>query len=140
MKLSLVDANDDPANDRMCEAVYNHIVSPDDRTARLLPTGTAELTVVPAESLQIAYACTGLVFDAAITDLEQIEADFKSALNAYYTTAKQDGVVKYNVTHALLTEVSGVVDFTDFTLSGQHGNVRLGNAVYPKTGSVTLEE
>ena len=137
--MSLVDANGDPANDMLCEAVYHHIVSPEDREARLLPTGTAELTVVPAESLQICYVCAGLIYDASLTDMEQITADFKSALNTYYITAKQEGVVKYNVAHAILTRISGVMDFTDFTINGQHGNVYLGNAVYPKTGSITLE-
>ena len=140
VRLSIVDANGEPATDRLCEAVYEHIVSPEDRSARLMPTGSAELTVVPAETTSISYSCRNLEYDETTTDTEQIEADFKAALASYYTTAKQDGEVKYNMAHKLLTEVAGVLDFTDFQMNGGSANVELGTAVYPKTGEVTLIE
>lgn len=140
VKLSLVDANGDPANDALCAAVYNHIVSPDDRTARLLPTGSAELTVAPAETLTISYSCENLIYDETTTDTDQIKADFIAALAAYYTEAKADSVVKYNVAHKLLTDVAGVLDFTGFAINGQAANVALASSEYPKTGDVTLNE
>ena len=140
VKLSLVDANGDPANDRLCEAVYEHIVSPGDRAARLLPTGTAELTVMPAETLTITYRCQNLSSDASTPAPDQIAADFKAALAVYYTQAKKDGVVKWNIAHSLLTAVAGVEDFTDFTINGQCENVELSSSMYPKTGAVVLDE
>lgn len=140
VKLSLVDSNGDPANDRLCEAVYAHIVSPGDRTARLLPTGTAELTVMPADSMTLSYSCENLAYASEITGIEQIKADFIAALAVYYAQAKEDGVVKWNIAHSLLTAVTGVEDFTDFAINGGTGNVALGSSVYPKTGTVTLSE
>lgn len=140
VKLSLVDSNGDPANDRLCEAVYDHIVSPEDRMSRLLPTGTAELTVMPADSLSISYSCENLTYNAETTSIDQIKEDFIAALSAYYTQAKEDGVVKWNIAHALLTKVTGVEDFTDFLINGKTGNVKLENSVYPRTGAVTLSE
>ena len=44
VRLVLVDGNGQPANKELIDAVFNHIVSPTDRAARLLPTGCAELT------------------------------------------------------------------------------------------------
>ena len=140
VKLSLVDANGDPANEQLCEAVYEHIVSPSDRSARLLPTGTAELTVVPVETLLLSYSCWNLKFDAAVTSPERIEEDFRSALAAYYTQAKTDGIVKWNIVHSLLTEVAGVLDFRGLKINGQFANMELGRTVYPKTGDITLVE
>ena len=43
--LILVDSNGQPASSTLVTAVYNHIVSPDDRSKRLLPTGSSKLIV-----------------------------------------------------------------------------------------------
>ena len=50
VKLVLVDGNGKPANAKLVQDVYNYIVSPNDRSARLLPTGTAELTCAAAHN------------------------------------------------------------------------------------------
>lgn len=46
VKLVLVDGNGKPANAKLVQDVYNYIVSPNDRSARLLPTGTDRKSVV----------------------------------------------------------------------------------------------
>nr|DAV52409.1 MAG TPA: Baseplate J like protein [Caudoviricetes sp.] len=140
VKLSLVDLNGEPANKKLCEAVYEHIISPSDRSARLMATGSAELTVAPADTVTIAYSCKNLTFDGAITSKAQIIKDFKAALAKYYPSAKENRAVKYNQTHALLTAVAGVIDFTDFKVAGGISNVVLAESEYPRTGTVSFTE
>ena len=55
VKLVLVDGNGKPANAKLVQDVYNYIVSPSDRSARLLPTGTAELTCTAATTVAVNY-------------------------------------------------------------------------------------
>lgn len=135
VKLVLVDANGQPANTKLVDDVYNYIVSPSDRSARLLPTACAKLICVPATTRQIAYTITGLLYDAT-TDLEQIKADFAEAVKAVYTEAKQGGILRYNEVRPLITDIAGVLDFSGFLMDGGMANIVLGSEVYPETGTL----
>lgn len=137
VKLVLVDANGRPANSQLVDAVYNHIMSPNDREKRLMPTGSAELTVVAADTMLISYTCTGLAFDSS-TSLEQVTSDFKSAVMKYYATAKLENIVRYNRVHALLTNIPGVLDFKDLKLNGEENNIILDQDEYPETEDVSF--
>ena len=64
--LILVDSNGQPASSTLVTAVYNHIVSPDDRSKRLLPTGSSKLIVKSATVKTVDFACTGLVLDGVM--------------------------------------------------------------------------
>ncbi|MEI3522164.1 MAG: baseplate J/gp47 family protein [Anaerosacchariphilus sp.] len=59
VKLVLVDGNGKPANAKLVQDVYNYIVSPNDRSARLLPTGTAELTCAAATTVAVIMLLQG---------------------------------------------------------------------------------
>jgi len=135
VKLVLVDANGDPANDSLIEDVYNYIVSPDDRSARLLPTACAELTCVAATTVAISYVCTGLEYDDT-TDLEQIAKDFAEAVEAVYEVAKTEGLLRYNDVRPLISSIAGVDDFDTFTMNGDTVNISLGSEEYPQTGTL----
>lgn len=137
VKLVLVDSNGRPANERLVQAVYDHIVSPNDREKRLMPTGSADLTVVAADTKLISYSCTGLSYDST-TNIEQIESDFKDEVMKYYSSAKLENVVRYNRVHALLTNLPGVLDFTDFKINGAENNITLDQDEYPETDEVTF--
>ena len=136
IKLILVDSNGDPANKRLQDAVYEHIVSPSDRSKRLMPTGSAELTVAPAETVPISYACTGMIL-YGITPEEAVGA-FKKEVYQVYSEAKKDGVLRYNDVRPLLAKVEGVEDFSDFTMNGGHGNIQLAAEEYAVTGEVVF--
>ena len=136
VRLILVDSNGDPANKQLQDAVYEHIVSPSDRSKRLMPTGSAELTVSPAETVPISYACTGMVL-YGITPAEAAEA-FKREVYAVYAEAKKDGILRYNDVRPLLARIEGVEDFNDFTMNGGHGNIRLAAEEYAVTGEVVF--
>lgn len=53
VKLVLVDGNGQPANTKLINDVYNYIVSPNDRTQRLLPTACAKLSCVAATTVMV---------------------------------------------------------------------------------------
>lgn len=138
VKLVLVDRTGQPAPEDLVEEVYNYIVSPEDRTKRLLPTGCAELTCVPATTLPISFEITGLLFDDT-TDLETIKNDFSVAVQKEFENSKDEGVVKYNSIRPLISAVAGVEDFDTFTMNGDIVNIALQDEEYPKVGTLTFE-
>jgi uncharacterized phage protein gp47/JayE len=135
VKLVLVDGNGQPANEKLVQDVYNYIVSPDDRTARLLPTACAKLICEPATTVKVNYTITGLVFDSS-TSIEQIEEDFTSAVKAVYTKAKKDSILRYNDVRPIISEITGVTDFDTFLMDGEIANIILQSEQYPETGTL----
>lgn len=138
VKLVLVDSNGRPANDRLVQAVFDHIVSPNDREQRLMPTGSAYLTVVAADTKLISYSCTKLSYDSS-TNPDQVIEDFKTAVMKYYTEAKAGNIVRFNKVHAILTNLPGVLDFEDLRMNGEEKNVSLDQDEYPETDKVLFE-
>lgn len=139
VKLVLVDANGQPADDDLIDTVYRYIVSPDERSARLLPTACAELTCVAATTVPINYTITGLQFDAT-TDIAQIKKDFIEAVKSVYTKAKEESLLRYNDVRPLITAITGVEDFADFTINGSMENIVLEKEEYPETGTLDFYE
>lgn len=133
VKLVLVDVNGQPADDALVQKVYDHIVSPDDRSARLLPTACASLTCVSAATVKINYLCTGLEYDST-TDIEQIEEEFRDALKFLYVEAKKRGVLRYNDVRPILSAIVGVEDFDSFLINGSMENISFNSEEYPETG------
>lgn len=135
VKLVLVDGNGQPANEKLVKEVYDHIVSPDDRMKRLLPTACAELACVPAATISITYTCTGLLYDNT-TDIEQIKKDFAEAVKSVYTEAKQESILRYNDIRPILRDIAGVEDFSTFLVNGGMSNIDLQSEEYPETGTL----
>lgn len=137
VKLVLVDRNGEPANETLIKTVYDYIVSPTDRTKRLLPTACAELSCVAATTINIDYTCTGLLLDET-TDIEQFKSDFRAAVMAVYDSAKTEGILRYNDVRPLISAISGVEDFDTFTMNGKTENIRLAQDEYPQTGTLDI--
>lgn len=135
VKLVLIDSNGDPANESLCQAVFNHIVSPDDRMKRLLPTACAKLACVPATTVVVNFQCIGLQYDNT-TDIEQIKADFSKLVMMVYSVAKLEGVLRYNDVRPLFADIPGVEDFEEFYMDGGIENIELAREDYPKTGTL----
>lgn len=135
VKLIIVDSNGEPANARLIEAVYDHIVSPHDRSLRLLPTACAELTVEAATTKKISYTCTGLVYDDT-TDIPTIVSQFKELVMKEYSEAKVEGILVYNQVRPLITDIPGVSDFDTFLMNGAEENIPLSNDEYAETDQV----
>ena len=137
VKLILVDSNGTPASEELVRQVYDHIVSPDDRSARLLPTACAELTCVAAASKEISYSCTGLILSGTMS-LEEVQEAFENAVAAVYSPAKEAGVLRYNSVRPLMASIDGVSDFDDFLIDDAHRNIILLPEEYPVTGTVAF--
>ena len=135
VKLVLIDTDGQPADESLVENVYNHIVSPEDRSRRLLPTACASLICVAAETKAINYKCTGLLFDGTV-DLEQIKDDFSLAVKQLYKEAKKEGVLRYNDVRPLISSISGVEDFQAFLINDAMENISFAKEEYPQTGTV----
>ncbi len=135
VKLVLIDVNGQPANEELVQAVYDYIVSPDDRSRRLLPTACAKLSCVPATTLRVNYECTGMLYDRDITDPEQISRCFEKAVMAVYAEAKQEGILRYNDVRPVLRGIDGLEDFERFYMNGAMDNIVLDGEEYPLTGS-----
>lgn len=135
VKLVLVDSNGQPANEQLQEAVYNYIISPDDREKRLMPTGSAELTVAAADTRMIDYACSGLALDNSVS-AELVESVFRERVLEYYAQAKMENIVRYNKIHCILTNIPGVMDFSNLLINGEEKNILLDPDEYPQTNQI----
>lgn len=138
VKLILVDANGASASEELSKAVYNHIVSPDDRSKRLLPTGCSQLTVEAAETHPITYSCTGIVLDGKT--LDEVTELFKQAVFSLYAEAKKEGMLRYNDVRPLLASIGGIEDFSDFLINGAHDNIILAANEYADTSAVLFSQ
>ena len=135
VKLVLVDGNGQPANEKLIQDVYQHIVSPDDRTKRLLPTACTKLICVAATTIKISYTCTGLLLEET-ADLNQIKEEFKKAILTVYDEAKNSNILRYNQVRPLLSTLHGVKDFEEFRINGGTENIILQQEEYPETGTL----
>lgn len=135
VKLVLVDGNGQPANEELVKEVYNHIVSPEDRNARLLPTACAKLVCGPTTTVKVDFTITGILHDET-TDIGQIKADFAAAVREIYSFAKQRGILRYNDIRPVISDIAGVLDFKDFLMAGAMENIMLGSEEYPETGTL----
>jgi hypothetical protein len=113
--------------------VYNNIMRPGDRLQRKAPIG-ATVTVVAPTAKDIDYAFV-LEMHPGETEGTVLER-FKEQLRVYYIEAKKEGVVRYTRVGALLTNTSGVKDFTGLTINGDITNIVLAEDEYPVTGLV----
>ncbi len=137
VKLALVDGNGQPANEGLVQEVYSHIVSPEDRSKRLLPTACARLICGPATTVKVDFTITGLLYDGT-TDIGQIKDDFAAAVKGVYALAKQEGVLRYNDVRPIISDIAGVTDFGSFLINGEMENIRLSKEEYPETGTLSF--
>ena len=135
VKLVLVDGNGQPANEKLVQDVYNYIVSPEDRSARLLPTACSKLICEAATTVKVDFTITGLIYDET-TSIEQIKVDFAEAIKAIYTEAKNESVLRYNDVRPIISDIAGVTDFSEFFMDGEMKNIQLGKEEYPETGTL----
>lgn len=135
VKLVVLDANGEPANDHILELVYNHIMSPEDRLSRKAPIG-AILTVVAPVMKEIAYSLSATLEDGY--DATMVADSIAAAIQQYYIRAKTEGLVQYIHIHAIITQAPGIYDFTNLTMNGGIENIAIALDQYPVTASIDL--
>lgn len=133
VKLIIMDANGDPANEKTLKDVYNHIMSPENRDKRLAPIG-AILTVVTADSVDLTITAQITLEDDA--DIDSVTAAFKVGLSSYFDEAKQEGCVRYTRVGSVLSGTAGVADYKELYINGTRNNVAIDVDDYPALKSV----
>lgn len=122
----LLDANGNPANETLCDAVYNYIMSPDIPNARLAPTN-ATLSVVAPDTVTIAIKATVELEDGAT--IESVSASFLALLTEYMPKAMQDGEIRYSRIARELSHASGVYDYADVEIGvDDSGSISYGTS------------
>ena len=135
----ITDGNGDPANETLCTAVYNHIMSPDDQYARLTAPN-ARLSVVGPTVIPLSITATVELEDGYV--LDTVKAAFISAVQEYLGTARMDGEIRRSKICDLLGSIEGVYDYDNVTMNGGTGNVTITQTQLPQVtnDSVTLTE
>lgn len=136
VKLIVMDYNGQPANESILEAVYEHIISPDDRDARLAPIG-AILTVTTAKALEISISAK-VTLEEGIT-LESVKSAYAAGIANYLNEAKSEKYFRRTRAGSILSETAGVVDYADLLINGAEANVPIAPEDYPTITGITLE-
>lgn len=98
---------------------------------------TAEVTVISAEGAPIDVSAT-VTLDKTTT-MAAAQAEFVSKLDTYLQPmAFEENMVYYTRIAALLSSVSGVIDYKDLLVNGGTDNVTVGDIAVPVPGEVTL--
>lgn len=138
VKLALIDGAGQPANEKLISNVYNYIVSPNDRSKRILPTACSKLICEAATMVSITYTCTGLKY-GDFTNIGKIKAEFEQMVKAVYKKSKSEGVLRYNDIRPLISDIPGVYDFDEFLINGSMHNIDLMKEEYPETGLLIFQ-
>lgn len=135
--LIITDANGEPANEQLKEAVYNHIQSPDDEKARLSNVN-ALLSVVAPETMYITVSATVEVLETST--LEKVETAFIAGMKAYL--AGCGGEIKRSKVGEVLSATVGLNDYSNLLINGAERNIKVltNQLPYIDADSVTLTE
>lgn len=109
----LTDANSQPANEQLCENVYNYIMNPDHEAERLAPVN-ALLSVVPPSTMSIAIKAV-IELDEETT-IESVKQSYISKLSAYLPIAMEEKEIKYTKIYSYLSSTEGVNDFSNLQI------------------------
>lgn len=132
----LTDGNGEPASEALCTKVYDYIMSPNNEQLRLAPCG-ANLSVVSPTTTTIAVSATVTLTSGTV---ESITSMFVSKLNDYFSTAVDDGEIRYQKVGNILGDIEGVYDFSGLYVNGSMANIPLSTGSFPYTSNsnVTL--
>lgn len=127
--LVITDSNGDPANEEICQNVYDYIMSPADPELRLTAPNV-KLNVIPPTITELSISATVEVGTGS--SLEAIKTAFIEAVQAYLDTARSDGEVRYTQIGKILAGVPGVYDYDTLTLNSGTTNISITNTQLPQ--------
>ncbi len=128
--LVITDSLGQPANSELCTKVYDHIMSPADRSSRLASVNDI-LSVISATALTIAISVIVVINGGR--EIEDIKTDFHALLVDYYKTAVSQNVARINEIGAILIDIEGIADYGNLTLNGNASNVPIATDEIPVT-------
>ncbi len=130
--LVITDSNGDPANEEICQNVYDYIMSPADPELRLTAPNV-KLSVIPPTITELFISATVEVGTGS--SLDAIKTAFIEAVQAYLDTARSDGEVRYTQIGKILAGITGVYDYDALTLNSGTTNISITNTQLPQVTS-----
>jgi len=151
VRLFVVDANGLPANPQIIDAVYDHIISPENRGERLAPIG-AKLTVATPHAIPITISANIRLREDE--SLAVVIDRFRLSLNAYWLVAASENdvydvqsglafnMIRYVMIGAILAKTPGIANYDHESLlvNGEKYDIPLKIGEYPVTTGVLLNE
>ena len=140
--LVLTDMNGSPANEVLCETVYNHIMGVQDNEHDRLAPINARLEVIPPQTINVSITATIELDNDTSQTITSITSDFTEALMSYFPQAISDAEIRYEKVKSILSSIDGVYDFKDVYINSMQGNIILASGVLPITdeSKITLTE
>ena len=130
--LVITDSNGDPANEEICQNVYDYIMSPADPELRLTAPNV-KLSGIPPTITELSISATVEVGTGS--SLEAIKSTFIQEVQSYLDTARSDGEVRYTQIGKILAGVPGVYDYDALTLNSGATNISITNTQLPQVTS-----
>lgn len=129
-----------PANETICKAVEDYIMSPDSLEDRLAPIGATVVVTAP-DTLGIAVTAT--LYLSGIS-LEEANRQFTEKMDAYLLESIDDKVIRLSRIGNILGNIEGIYDYTGLTVTTETravpGNIELEDSQVPILGSVSFTE
>lgn len=123
----LLNGNGDPADEELCQKVYNYIMSPDNEDDRLAPCG-AYLSVIPPETLVIDITANVELTAGTIGSVKEAYAE---KLNDYFRNGIKNNEILYQKVCNILSNIDGVYDYSELTLKGGKENLLINDGTFP---------
>lgn len=130
--LVITDSNGDPANEEICQNVYDYIMSPADPELRLTAPNV-KLSVIPPTITELSISATVEVSTGS--SLEAIKSTFIQEVQSYLDTARSDGEARYTQIGKILAGIPGVYDYDALTLNSGATNISITNTQLPQVTS-----
>lgn len=125
----LTDSNGDPANETLREAVYNHILRPDEPTERKAGINGGNIVVVAPENIAITISVT-IELNGVVAP-ETIEKSLLDTLKTYMAEAAAKEEVQYAEIGSIIKKTNGVEDYKDLLLNGGTTNIPITKQQLP---------
>lgn len=138
VKLIITTIDKKNADKVLCQAVYDHIMRPDNPIERKAPVNTI-LEVASPELKTITISAQVELID---TSTETVKEEFLNKVKEYLAQAMSDGEIRCTMIGRLLSSVEGIYDYHNLLLDGKTENYIIEDLTYPdiQEGDITLTE
>ena len=146
VKVVVIDANGEPANEQLLKAVEVHIFGTDEKDLeRLAPIGVYDYLVAAPTPVLINISLD-LKINSSFT-LQEVEENIKTALYKYYVTLANERTLedynevvlielRYVAISSAILSAKGVTDFKHLRINGSLNNVIFAEDEFPVTGNI----
>ncbi len=137
--VAITDSEGRVANERLKQAVYDHLNSPDNLENKLTAVN-AKLVVESPETKTIDISATIYLeenFDYGVS-IDTLEREFKEKVDEYIKSTFESGVIYRREIGAILINLYGVADYENLKLNNERSNIKFTVDEIPVLGEVTL--